>query len=76
MYDTPVTPLDVVAWALAGLALLLAVVRAVRVEYRAAVARGGPRPAGHIDGALDATLGLALAGLVGVLVTIVWAGLG
>lgn len=76
MYDAPTSPLALVAWGLAGLALLLAVVRAVRVEYRAAVARGGPRPAGPADGALDAVLGLVLAGLLAVLVTIVWAGLG
>jgi hypothetical protein len=76
VYDVPTDPVSIAAWSLAGLAFLLAVVRAIRVEYRAAVATGGPRPAGPVDGALDATLGLVLAALLAVLVAIVWAGLG
>ncbi|MFC5066331.1 hypothetical protein [Actinomycetospora atypica] len=76
MYDVPTDPVSIAAWSLAGLAFVLAVVRAVRVEYRAAVASDGPQPAGPADGALDATLALVLAGLLAVLVAIVWVGLG
>jgi hypothetical protein len=76
VYDAPLDPLSVLGWSLAGLALLLAALRAVRVEYRAAVAVGGPRPAGPADRVLDGALGLALAALLGVLVTVVVAGLG
>jgi hypothetical protein len=76
MYDVPTDPVSIAAWSLAGLAFLLAVVRAIRVEYRAAVAVGGPQPAGPVDGALDTTLAFVLAGLLAVLVGIVWTGLG
>lgn len=76
MYDVPTDPVSIVAWSLAGLAFLLAVVRAIRVEYRAAVAVGGTQPAGPVDGALDTTLAFVLAGLLAVLVGIVWTGLG
>lgn len=70
MYDAPADLLTVLGWSLAGLVLLLGALRAVRVE------RGRPAagPAGTL--VLDTGLAVLVVALLGVLVTIVAAGLG